>query len=262
MSISFALGSHRVRFAGRTDVGLVRQRNEDEMLVPTDVPLAVVADGMGGHARGDLASKLAVTIIDRYYRETAETAPATWPVRLPEEHIEVTRMATAIKLANAEIFASAQAESERRGMGCTVDAVYFAPTRMYVGHVGDSRVYRLRDDRLLQLTRDHSLLNDWLRMKEMEQGDAASFPYKNVVVRALGLAEHVAVDVLVREYVFGDRFLLCSDGLSGMLPDDRVCEILRAEDNLDAACAALVREANQAGGADNITAVLARVEEP
>ncbi len=260
MSISFLVGNWRIRFSGKTDVGKVRALNEDTLHVPTDMPLVVVADGMGGHAAGDVASRLAVDTILTYFDETAEEPVPTWPLRLPQLQVERDRMATAIKLANVQIHEAGKKEDGKKGMGTTVDAMYFAQGRYYIGHVGDSRVYRLRGDRLTLLTEDHSLLNDYRRMKEMTPEEVRAFPHKNVVVRALGLAESVYVDVYVDQFEEGDLFLLCSDGLSDMVEDAEIRDVLVAEPNLDKAAARLVEAANDAGGKDNITAALARVE--
>jgi protein phosphatase len=262
MSISFTVGPHRIRFAGRTDIGMVRAHNEDSLLIPSEMALTVVSDGMGGHAAGDVASRITVETLDEYYRDTAKSSPSTFPIRLPLLDVEKFRMATAIKLANSKIFETAANDPSKKGMGCTVDAAYFTQGRFYVGHVGDSRVYRIRDQRMQMLTEDHSLANDYMRMREMTPEEMHNFPQKNVVVRALGLAEQVAVDVIIDEYRTGDIFLLCSDGLCGMLTDPQMLQIILSKDSLDQGCAQLVRAANDAGGNDNITAILVRVERP
>jgi protein phosphatase len=262
MSISFLVGRNRIRFAGKTDVGQVRAHNEDNLLVPTEMPLAVVADGMGGHACGEVASEIAVQTIDTFYRRTEDEGAPTWPLRLPQLQVERDRMATAVKLANSEIHDTGQADESKKGMGTTVDAIFFDQGRYYVGHVGDSRVYRLRGGKLQLVTEDHSLLNDYRRMKEMSGDEVKNFPHKNVVVRALGLNDHVFVDVYVDQFEMGDVFLMCSDGLSDMLEDDALLEIIQANERLDSACTKLINAANDAGGKDNITAVLIRVEEP
>lgn len=260
MSISFVDGQNRIRFSGKTDVGKVRDHNEDDFLLPTEMPLAAVSDGMGGHACGEVASRIAVETLDRYYKQTAEDSPSTWPFRMPQLHIERDRMSSAIKLANALIHQTGVADPSKKGMGCTVDAIYFHQGRFYIGHVGDSRVYRIRGRQISQLTEDHSLLNDYRRMKEMSGEEMENFRHKNVVVRALGLAEQVFVDILVDEYLRGDIYLLCSDGLCGMLDDETMLDLATKFESLDTASHQLVAKANEAGGVDNITAVLARVE--
>ena len=262
MSISFAVGSDRVRFAGKTDVGQQRSHNEDDLLIPEEMPLAVVSDGMGGHACGEVASEITVNVIGNYYKSVVDEGARTWPFRVPQIELEKNRMATAIKLANSEIFDTAAADAEKKGMGCTVEAIYFTQGRFYVGHVGDSRVYRIRSGAIQLLTEDHSLLNDWRRMKEMSGEEIRNFPHRNVVVRALGLGENVAVDLIVEEYKIDDIYLLCSDGLNDMLEDEEILEIVEnKKKRLDGACEALVDAANEAGGKDNITVLLAHVLE-
>ncbi len=256
------VGSQRVRFAGRTDVGQVRDLNEDALLMPSEMALAVVADGMGGHAAGEVASQIAVDTVDQYYRTTQEQEQPTWPLRIPQLEIEKARMITAIKLANAEIFAQAAADSSKKGMGCTVEALYVSQGRVFVGHVGDSRVYRYRGGIIRQLTEDHSFLNDYRRMKELSGEDVVNFPHKNVVVRALGLAETVQVDLLVEEALVGDMFLLCSDGLSDMITDDQIVEVIASTQRLDSVAHKLVDLANECGGKDNISVMLVTIEAP
>jgi serine/threonine protein phosphatase PrpC len=262
MSISFMVGPYRVRFAGKTDIGKVRAHNEDSLLVPKEMALAVVSDGMGGHASGEVASRITVETIDQYYRDTSRTGPITWPIKLPNLETERQRMAVAIQLANSNIFDTATADGSKKGMGCTVDAIYFSQGRFYIGHVGDSRVYRIRNGTIQMLTEDHSFLNDYLRMKELSSDEGVNLPHKNVVVRALGLNEQVHVDVIHDEFRVGDIYLMCSDGLCGMLKDAQMLEISTASNSLDNGCHELVKAANDEGGNDNITAILIRIEKP
>ncbi len=145
-------------------------------------------------------------------------------------------------------------------MGCTADAIYFTQGRFFIGHVGDSRVYRVRGTQIQLLTEDHSLLNDYKRMKAMSGAEAENFPHKNVVVRALGLAPQVFVDILVEEYQQGDLYLLCSDGLTDMLDDATILATIMRFQSIDTASQTLVQQANEAGGVDNITALVVRVE--
>ena len=260
MSISFQVGTQRIRFAGKTDVGQVRALNEDSILVPKDLALGIVSDGMGGHACGEVASALAVETIEKFYRSNVELSVPTWPIRVPQIDVERDRMASAIKLANTRIFEAGRADSDKKGMGCTVDAMFVHQGRCFIGHVGDSRVYRLREGQLGLVTEDHSMLNDYRRMKDMTDEEIANFRHKNVVVRALGLGEEVGVDVLVEESVVGDRYLLCSDGLNDMIEDQAIAEILRQEKRLDAIAGQLVDAANEAGGKDNISALIVQID--
>ena len=260
MSISFLDGGNRIRFSGTTDVGRVRDHNEDNLLLAEDMPLAAVSDGMGGHACGEVASGIAVHSIVEYYRATSESGLGSWPFRMSQLHVERDRMTVAIKLANERIYETGVNDPSKKGMGCTVDALYFSKGRIYVGHVGDSRVYRIRGGQMTMLTEDHSLLNDYKRMKDMSGEEQENFAHKNVVVRALGLSAAVYVDTVVEEYYRDDMFLLCSDGLSGMLDDHTILSAATRFNSLDTAAKQLVQMANDAGGNDNITAVLARVE--
>lgn len=260
MSISFRDGQSRIRFTGKTDVGRVRDHNEDNILLPTEIPLAAVSDGMGGHACGEVASTIAVQTVEGFYAQTVPEAATTWPFRMPQMQLERDRMTAAVKLANTRIHETGLNDPSKKGMGCTLDAIYFTQGRIYIGHVGDSRVYRVRGGQITQLTEDHSLLNDYRRMREMSGDDIDNFGYKNVVVRALGLAANVFVDVLVEEYARGDIYLLCSDGLSGMLDDQLIKDNVIRFESIDTAANQLVSLANEAGGVDNISAVVVRIE--
>ncbi len=260
MSISFIDGNSKIRFSGVTDVGRVRDHNEDNFLIAEDLPLAAVSDGMGGHASGEVASQITVDTLRRYYTDTHETGADTWPFPMPSLHVERDRMTVSIKLANTIIHDTGKRDPSKKGMGCTADAIYFSQGRFFIGHVGDSRVYRIRGAQIQLLTEDHSLLNDYKRMKAMSGEETENFPHKNVVVRALGLAPHVFVDILVEEYQQGDLYLLCSDGLTDMLDDDTILATITRFQSIDTASQTLVQQANEAGGVDNITALVVRIE--
>jgi PPM family protein phosphatase len=261
MSTSFPLDSLRVRFAGETHVGAVRAHNEDALHLPVDERLAIVADGMGGHASGEVASRMAVETVVEYFDETADEQVLTWPFKVDRRGgADVTRLVTAIKLANLRIHEKAQRDPACKGMGTTIVSALFRDDGIIVGHVGDSRLYRVRDGLISQLTEDHSLINDYIKMKRMTAEEAASWPHKNVIVRALGMKESVQVDVHSDAPRLGDCYLLCSDGLSGMITDETIRDIVLDERDLDRAAERLITAANDAGGKDNITVVLARIE--
>jgi protein phosphatase len=261
MSTSFPLDSLRVRFAGETDVGRKRTHNEDNLYLPTDERFAIVADGMGGHASGEVASKIAVESVVEFFKATAEENPMTWPFKVDRgNRQEVNRLVVGIKLANLKVFEASQRDEQLRGMGTTLVSLYFLDDCAIIGHVGDSRCYRIREQEITQITEDHSLLNDYLKMKRLTPGEASNFAQKNVIVRALGMKESVQVDIFTESPRLGDIFVLCTDGLSGMLADDEICEIARHEAELDKACEKLIAAANANGGVDNITVVLARIE--
>jgi protein phosphatase len=261
MSTSFPMDGMRVRFAGETDVGMKRTHNEDYLYLPDEERLIIVADGMGGHASGDLASRLAIDTMVDFFRATAEEPDITWPFLLDRDNrLHENRLITGIKLANLKIFEAAQRNTRFRGMGTTVVGCFFCEDLVLVAHVGDSRVYLLRDKKLRQLTEDHSLLNDYIKMKRITPEEIDRFPHKNVIVRALGMKETVAVDIIRETPQIGDIFALCTDGLTGMVNDDEVARIVESESDLDRCCEKLVEAANAAGGVDNITVALARLE--
>jgi serine/threonine protein phosphatase PrpC len=262
MSSSFPLDGMRVRFAGDSNVGMKRAHNEDSFYLPESERLAIVADGMGGHASGEVASRMAVETISGFFKATQEEQQLTWPFKMDKGHrYDVNRMVTAIKLANLKIHEQAQKDPRCHGMGTTVVSALFVDDALVVGHVGDSRLYRRRDGVFEQITEDHSLLNDYIKMKHLSPDEVAAFPHKNVIVRALGMKDTVQVDVHVDAPRLGDVYLICSDGLSGMIKDEDMAEIATSDRDLDVVCERLITTANKNGGLDNITVVAVRLEE-
>ncbi|MBN1769756.1 MAG: Stp1/IreP family PP2C-type Ser/Thr phosphatase [Deltaproteobacteria bacterium] len=248
---------------GITDVGLEREHNEDAFLLMPEADLCLVADGMGGHRAGDVASGLAVATIAEFFR-ASESGDSTWPYRFdPTITFEENRLLTAIQLANAAILRQARSQSQQQGMGTTIVAVIGSRTknRLYICHVGDSRCYRVRNESIEQLTVDHSLYNEYAQsMPELGEERLAALP-RNVITRALGMQEEVKVDLKQVEAQVGDVYLLCSDGLSGMINDARILQALRENEyDLDRSLKALVTGALEAGGEDNVTIVLVRVK--
>lgn len=249
----------RIEVAGITHVGMKRNHNEDNYLLLPEENLCCVADGMGGHSSGEIASKIAVDELGEFFKMTSRDQDATWPFKMDKtRNYDENRLATGIKLANAKIYERASSDSKYKGMGTTIVTVHFANSTVYVGHVGDSRVYFFREGTLKQVTEDHSLLNDYLKAKKLTPEEIENFPHKNVIVRALGMKESVVVDVARIEPKEGDIFLLCSDGLSGMVNDMQMQEVLSKTSELEKACSQLIDLANAAGGNDNVTCVLAR----
>lgn len=252
-----------IEVAGHTHVGMKRNHNEDNLLMLPDERLFCVADGMGGHSSGEIASKIAVDELADFFRLTGKDQDATWPFKMDKtRNYDENRLATGIKLANARIFEMACAESRYRGMGTTIVTVHFAPNAVYVAHVGDSRVYCFRAGALRQVTEDHSLLNDYLKAKKLTPEEIEAFPHKNVIVRALGMKGTVQVDLGRVDPQEGDIYLLCSDGLSGMVTDAQIQDILGQHSELEQACTQLIDRANAAGGTDNVTCILARYHAP
>jgi protein phosphatase len=253
----------RLTFAGTSDVGRKRTHNEDAYLLLPEESLCGVADGMGGHASGEVAARIAVEEMAEFFRLTGRDDEATWPFKLdPARGPDENRLLTGVKLANLRIFERAATDQRLRGMGTTLVAASFpkAGQHVLVGHVGDSRAYLWRRGALRQLTEDHSLLNDYRKTRALTPEEIQAFPHKNVIVRALGMRDVVEVDLVREPLEDGDVLLLCSDGLSGMVPDPRIAEVVRASaGEIRHAAQVLVDEANAAGGVDNVTCVLVHV---
>ena len=250
----------KIEVSGQTHVGMKRNHNEDNLLLLPEERLFVVADGRGGHSSGEVASKIAVEEVAEFFRMTSQDLEITWPYKMDKQrNYDENRLATGVKLANMRIFEKASADTKYKGMGTTIVTVYFAKdSEVVVGHVGDSRVYFFRDNTLRQVTEDHSLLNDYLKAKKLTPEEIEAFPHKNVIVRALGMKDTVNVDINRVEPKDGDIFLLCSDGLSGMVPDKQMEQIMQSQPDLDKACAMLIDAANANGGNDNVTCILAQ----
>jgi len=249
----------RIEVAGETNVGMKRTHNEDNFSILEDAGLYIVADGMGGHASGEVASKMAVDALREFFAATAQDPERTWPYKMDRSKgYEENRLITGIKLANLRIYESAQRDPRQRGMGTTIVTMFAVEDGVYVAHVGDSRGYRIRDGKIEQLTEDHSLLNDYIKMKRLTPEEIANFPHKNVIVRALGMKDTVKVDTVYEQPRAGDTYLLCSDGLSGPVTDPDMLDIVTSSADLKTAASRLIQRANEHGGPDNITVVLAR----
>jgi len=251
--------SARVLVAGETNVGMKRTHNEDAYDLIDDERLYLVADGMGGHASGEVASKMAIETLREFFSATSQDPEATWPYKMDKARgYEENRLITGIKLANLRIHEAAQREPRLRGMGTTIVAILVIDDGVLIAHVGDSRVYRLRQGKLEQLTDDHSLLNDYIKMKRLTEEEIANFPHKNVIVRALGMKETVKVDTRLDPPQPGDVYLLCSDGLCGPVSDQEIGEIAQSSNDLKGVASKLIERANANGGPDNVTVVLAK----
>jgi len=249
----------RIEVAGETNVGMKRTHNEDNFSIIEDAGLYIVADGMGGHASGEVASKMAVDSMKEFFASTAQDPERTWPYKMDRSKgYEENRLITGIKLANLRIYESAQRDPRQRGMGTTIVTMFAVEDGVYVAHVGDSRGYRIRDGKIEQLTEDHSLLNDYIKMKRLTPEEIANFPHKNVIVRALGMKDTVKVDTRFEQPQAGDTYLLCSDGLSGPVNDPDMLDIVTNAPDLKSAASRLIQRANEHGGPDNISVVLAR----
>jgi serine/threonine protein phosphatase PrpC len=249
--------------SGLTDVGLQRDHNEDSYAVLAEYDLFIVADGMGGHRAGDVASRLATDAIAEFFRSTAQE-DATWPFHFDTSLSEdENRLVTGIRVANRRIFERSIRSRDCAGMGTTVVGALYSrrKNRLFVGHVGDSRAYRVRAGVIKQLTRDHSLINDYIMaMPELTEEQRAELP-KNVITRALGMQDSVSVDLVSDEPQVGDVYLLCSDGLSGMLTDEQIMGIVDSSSEPSEVCRRLIAKANENGGEDNITALVIRFDD-
>jgi len=251
-----------VTWAVLSHPGLRRPSNEDSYCVRPELGLFVVADGMGGHVAGEVASRVAVEAIAGFVGETSASDPnRTWPFPMEAgTSVQAHRLRCAFRLANQRIAAEMATRESLRGMATTASALLVSDHQASVAHVGDSRVYRLRDGRLEQVTRDHSWVEEQVRAGVMTAIDARRHPWRNVVTRALSGGDDPEIDVTETALQPGDRWLLCSDGLFGVVGDERIQEVLTNGDPLQAKCQRLVDEANRAGGPDNVTTLLLEVD--
>ena len=236
--------------AARTDVGIVRSGNEDNYLMLADRGIFIVADGMGGHAAGEVASEMAVRLISRDLGTVRG---------IPDEEV-AERMRQAIRGANAAIYERTLTEHDKRGMGTTATALVLLPHRFLLGHVGDSRAYRLRDGRFEQLTKDHSYVQEQVDAGLLTPEQARVHPYSNVITRCVGANQDVIPDTYGGDLRAGDVVLLASDGLTGMLEDEHIHKILEAPGGPQDWVDAMINDANRRGGLDNITAILVKVD--
>ena len=232
----------------KTDTGRQRRDNEDSAYVR--VPLFVVADGMGGAQAGEVASALAV-----------EEFRKGLPDSDPEHPTAERRLAQRVQTANRRIYDTAQVEHEHSGMGTTLTAVYLDDSDLAIAHVGDSRAYVFRDGELTRLTHDHSLVEELMRRGKLTPEQAAEHPQRSIITRALGIEPEVEVDTWTFPGRGGDVVLLCSDGLTSMIDESQIAEVLRSESDLERVGERLIHEANEAGGRDNITVVMFRLED-
>lgn len=248
----------RIRYAAKTDVGMKRAHNEDYFSLVEDEHLFLVCDGMGGHASGEVASKMAAETLGEFFQRTRDDEDATWPYKL-DRSLSYTenRLACGIKLANLRVHEASNRDLRFHGMGTTCVSALLASGRIHVAHAGDSRAYRVRGGKITQLTRDHSLLEDYKEAKpDLTEEEERNFPHKNVITRALGMRDAIQVAISTHAIMTDDKYLLCTDGLSGMVDDPTVLEIVIGAASLERAVSELIDAANRNGGVDNITALL------
>jgi len=242
--------------AGNTDIGLKRKVNQDSFRIEPSLNLYVVTDGMGGHAAGELASKIAVdAVVDSVLSDRSENLSSMTSTDL---------MIGAVHRANSAVFSRAEKDKKLAGMGTTVIAMLFDGTKVIIGHVGDSRAYVARKHQLWQITKDHSLVNEKLKAGIITREQLKKDKSRNVITRSVGFESSVLVDTYTKEINPGEVYLACSDGLTGPVSDEEIIAILDEyafdTESLEPAVNKLIERANENGGDDNITVVLVRVE--
>lgn len=255
----------RLSWAVRTDPGLRRSSNEDSFCTRADLGLFAVADGMGGHVAGEVASRVAVETIQTFISETAGADQnRTWPFPFePALSLEGNRLKAAFRLANRQIANTIADSVDLRGMATTASAFLAGAKTACIAHVGDSRIYMLHGGTLEQITNDHSWVEEQVRAGTMTETAARQHPWRNVVTRALSGGDDPEVDVAELKPAPGDRLLLCSDGLSGVVGHEEIAQVLADKNlGLQTVCDRLIAAANDGGGPDNITALVLQVDAP
>lgn len=246
----------RIQAAGKTDVGCVRKHNEDSFLADEGLGLFVVADGLGGHAAGEVASQIVVETIARFVGETLEK-DRTWPLEYdPSLSYDGNRLRVALMLSDQAIAEDIRRNPERETMGSTVVAGLFHGAKVTLAHVGDSRAYLLNAEGIHQVTRDHSWVAEQVANGILTPSEARVHPFRNVITQALGNGGELDIEIQDLELGKTDRLLLCSDGLSGMIGDKQIWDIVEQSNDLQTAVESLVFIAREHGGEDNITAIL------
>lgn len=248
-----------VRIARMSDVGQLRDHNEDAVASDLNIGLVILADGMGGYKAGEVASEVAVLTVAA---EIAEAMSDKKPLRLRSKLLPESEMLIqAVDKANTAIYHISQQQPQCAGMGTTIVAGIFTNNKLIVGHIGDSRMYRLRDKVLTQLTEDHSLVQEQIKAGEITEAQAKNADNKNLVTRALGIDPDVDLELHEHDVVMSDVYLLCSDGLTEMVTDDEISIMLQeAGYNIERAAVNLIRFANEKGGKDNVSVVIAYVK--
>jgi len=236
-----------VTAALRTDIGRVRKQNEDAAWLDEERGIYVVADGMGGHLAGEVASAMAIDAVKRM-AENNDIA-------------SIALLRETVSAAHEAISARARENQNCSGMGTTISAMWRGGHYMYIAHVGDSRIYRLRHGKLEQITQDHSLVEELVRARIITRAEARNHPRRNIITRALGTSGENAPDLLAADMEKGDLWLLCTDGLTGMVDDEQIELVLSGRDSLDHMADTLIKMALAAGGRDNVTLILCRSEE-
>lgn len=247
---------------GISDTGVVREHNEDNFLDDAEDGLFMVADGMGGLSKGDVASKIAVDSIENFVKQS-RLEDITWPIKPQDEYsMEENRFLAAVSLANWKIYQQFTEDPNNRGMGTTLVGLLVDEDKVVLANVGDSRIYRIRDNSIAQVTDDHSLVMEEVRKGNMTLEEARVHPQKHVINRALGISDSIQVDISSLEYQAQDLYLLCSDGLSDMVRDEEILSLAESNEgkSLEELGTNLIDAAKNQGGQDNITVVLVRFQ--
>ena len=238
-----------MRFGYRSDIGKCRENNEDSFFVDEKMGLFIIADGMGGHNGGEVASKLAVQTTDSFIRERIDT------LRTDDEVCHL--LSEAIKVANGRIFEAGEQDVSLRGMGATLSIVLCCGKKAHISHIGDSRIYLIRNRKILQLTKDHSIVAELIREGRLSPEKAKTHHLRNMLSQVVGVSYQLTPDNFSIDMESGDYLLLCSDGLTNMVREDEILSIVQNERNsLFHCCNELVDLANNNGGADNITVIV------
>jgi serine/threonine protein phosphatase PrpC len=240
---------HQKIFFGKTDVGLKRKNNEDAFVVSPERDFCLTADGMGGAAAGEIASKI--------FADTTQEIFAGNNDRSQKEVLY--RIQKAFHAANEKILEHVILNTSHKGMGCTAELLAFSDEGFIVGHIGDSRTYRLREGHFEQLTQDHTIVQQQFEEGLISSDQIKDHPMRNVIFRAVGIKEELALDLIIGKIFAEDMFLLCSDGLTDMIPDEQIREILCSDSDISGKAEELIETAKDAGGTDNITVVLAGI---
>jgi serine/threonine protein phosphatase PrpC len=251
----------RLEAGAASHAGQVREANEDVFGIYLDERLFVVADGMGGRAAGEVAARLAVDVLETFYRENRTSAPESWPFPTDARFSrQVNLLRVGLKVANQQLREESRKDPAWYRMGATIAALTFDEDHLVAAHAGDVRIYRIRNGTASRLTRDHSIIEEMkYAQPAISPQEIAALVNRNVITRSLGSKPEVEPTVYMNAYADGDLYLLCSDGLWDCVPDDRMTEVIVAQPDVESACYALIDAANAAGAPDNVTALLVRV---
>ena len=254
----------KITSAGFSDVGRKREMNEDFLIMDNSLGLYIVADGMGGHSAGEIASKVAAQIIQKNFKNWVNNnTPLTETYGVPDMTLSEggNYLLSSIKLANRVIHEMSQEYTEYNGMGTTIVVLLVTPSTIITANVGDSSIYLIRGNSMGPLFKEHSMVAEQLEMGLISEEEARVSPLRHIITRSLGTLDTVAVDVFENDHMNNDRFLLCTDGLTDMVSNNEIFRIVKNGDTPEQICQQLIYEANKKGGNDNITVSLVYINE-